>query len=82
MDAFLEALLGDTPIERIIIGLLMLGFIAVSRLLLAEKDKRITDAGKTFDNIATPMKQIQESISRMEGKIVISKRAEQNEASE
>lgn len=79
MDAFFEALLGDTPIERIIIGILIIGFIAVSRLLLAEKDKRITDAEKTRDSIADPMRQVKEAIERMEGKIVISKKAEQNE---
>ena len=79
MDAFLNALLGDTPIERIIIGVLIFGFIAVSRLLLTEKDKRISDAEKTRDSIADPMRQVKEAIERMEGKIVISKKAENNE---
>lgn len=79
MDAFFQALLGDTPIERIIIGVLIIGFIAVSRLLLQEKDKRITDAEKTRDSIADPMRQVREAIERMEGKIVISKKAEENE---
>lgn len=79
MDAFFQALLGDTPIERIIIGVLIIGFVAVSRMLLAEKDKRITDAEKTRDSIADPMRQVKEAIERMEGKIVISKKAEQNE---
>lgn len=79
MDELIKALLGDTPIERIIIALLVVGFIAVSKLLLSEKDKRISDAIVTRESIAEPMRQVKESLERMEGKIVISKKAEGND---
>lgn len=79
MDAFFNALLGDTPIERILIGILLVGFIAVSRLLLTEKDKRILEAEKIREGIAEPLRQMKESIERMEGKIVISKKAEKSD---
>lgn len=79
LEEFFRALLGDTPIERILVGILIIGFVAVSRLLLAEKDKRTADAVLVRDSIAVPIKNIEESIQRMEGKIVISKKAENNE---
>lgn len=79
LEEIFKAILGDTPIERVIIAILVVGFVAVSRLLLGEKDKRVTDAVKVRDDIAQPIKEIKESIERMEGKIVISKKAERNE---
>lgn len=79
IEEFFKALLGDTPIERILIGIFIIGIVAVSKLLLQEKDKRVNDAVKVRDDIAQPIKEIKESIERMEGKIVISKKAERNE---
>lgn len=72
-ELFKQGLLG------VLVVILIVGFIAVSKLLLAEKDKRITDAEKTRDGIAEPLRQMKESLERMEGKIVISKKAEENE---
>lgn len=79
MDEAFKALIGDDPVKGAIIVILVIGFVSVSRLLLAEKDKRVADAVKVRDDIAEPVKEIRESIQRMEGKIVISKKAEQNE---
>lgn len=78
MDAALAELLKQ-GILGILLVIFIIGFIAVSRLLLAEKDKRISDAEKTRDGIVEPMRQVKEAIERMEGKIVISKKAENNE---
>lgn len=79
MDAAFQALIGDDPAKGAIIVILIIGFVAASRLVLTEKDKRIDDAIKVRDDVAEPLRQINESIARMEGKIVISKKAEDNE---
>jgi len=82
MEEAFKALLSSNPVLGALIIILIIGFVAVAKLLLAEKDKRIADAEKTRDTVAEPLRQIKESIERMEGKIVISKRAEQNETLE
>lgn len=82
MDEAFKALIGQNPVLGALVVILIIGFVACARLLLAEKDKRISDAEKTRDNIGEPLRQIKESIERMEGKIVISKRAERNETAE
>jgi hypothetical protein len=78
MDAALAELLKQ-GLLGVILVLVILGFVAVSKLLLAEKDKRIDDAAKTRDNIAEPLRQMNESLARMEAKIIVSKKVEQNE---
>lgn len=78
MDAALAELLKQ-GLLGVILVLMIFGFIAVSKLLLAEKDKRIDDAAKTRDNIAQPLKEMNESLARMEAKIIVSKKVEQNE---
>jgi hypothetical protein len=78
MDAALTELLKQ-GLLGIILVLVILGFIAVSKLLLAEKDKRIDDAAKTRDSIAEPLREMNESLARMESKIIVSKKVEQNE---
>jgi hypothetical protein len=78
MDAALTELLKQ-GLLGVLLVIFIVGFIAVSKLLLAEKDKRIDDATKTRDSIAEPMRQMNESLARMEGKIIVSKKVEQNE---
>ena len=79
MEGAFKSLIDASPVLGALVVILVIGFVAVSKMLLAEKDKRISDAEKTRDTIGEPLRQIKESIERMEGKIVISKRAENNE---
>jgi hypothetical protein len=79
MDAALAELLKQ-GLLGVLLVIFIVGFIAVSKLLLAEKDKRIDDAVKTRDNLAEPMRQLNESVARMEAKIIVAKKVEQNDS--
>ena len=79
MDAMLESL----STEYGLLGLLLAGSIILVgilfRLLIAEKDKRIEDARKVNEEIATPLMFIKDSLALIDQKVRISKKAEHDD---
>lgn len=79
MDAMLESL----STEYGLLGLLLAGSIVLVgilfRLLIAEKDKRIEDARKVNEEIATPLMYIKDSLALIDQKVRISKKAEHDD---
>lgn len=76
----MELLLNEISQQGGLLGtLLVISLLAnfyLLKLLLAEKDKRIEEAGKTRDNLIEPIGFIKDSLSLIKDKILISKDAQ------
>lgn len=76
MDKYLDTIATDYGL----LGLLFAGSLVLVgilfRLLLLEKDKRIEDARKVNQEIATPIAHIKDSLALLDQKVRISKKAE------
>lgn len=69
----------DNGVLGAITALSIIGLGLAVWLLLKEKDKRVEDAKKVNENIGTPLQRIQESLERMETKIIVSKARNNND---
>lgn len=63
----------DSGVLGAVTVIAIIGFGLAVVLLLKEKDKRIEDASKTRDNVGQPLRAMQESLERIETKIIVSK---------
>lgn len=68
----LNKLAGD-GVLGLLLAISVLGNIALGKLLLAEKDKRIVGAEKTRDDLIAPIGLIKDSLEIIREKIQISK---------
>lgn len=62
-----------------IAALAIIGLVLAIIMLLKEKDKRVEEAKKVNEGLATPLQRIQESLERMETKIIVSKARNNND---
>lgn len=68
MDALISALSGQGPFALLLAISLTTNFLLL-RMVLNEKDKRIEEARKVTDDIALPLKLLQQSVDLQTAKI-------------
>lgn len=70
---FTDSLTASGPAWTLVAILLTLSWLLI-KMLLTEKDKRIEDAKKTQDDIVLPIKNMGDTLERIEQKTLVAKR--------